>query len=165
MKWTMRWGSHLPILDKVINHTTGNVLELGMGIYSTPYLFWMCLAKNRTLTSYDNNVKYYSMVGKTNNPQHKSYLIEDWDSLELTEQWDVAFIDVDPIPKRAELAKKLMFNARFVILHDTQERDEKYYNYSSIYPLFVYRYDYKKFMPNTSVLSNFERLDFLNGLQ
>ena len=161
MKWTMRWGSHIPILVKLLNHTRGSVLELGMGVYSSPLLFWMCVDAGRKLVSYENSEKYFSMVGKNNNPYHESHLITDWDSIDIEKKWDIVFIDTDPMDIRAKLAKKVATYAKFVVLHDTQPRDDIFYHYTEIYPLFRNRYDYTKYMPNTSVLSNFESLDFL----
>ena len=43
MKIFAGWGSHLPVLIHLMNHTTGDVLELGTGLYSTPYLHHACL--------------------------------------------------------------------------------------------------------------------------
>jgi hypothetical protein len=158
----MHWGSHIPILIKVFEHTQGDILELGMGVYSTPLLFWLCVDNNRKLVSYDNNEQYFSMVGKNNNPLHEAHLITDWNFIDIEKNWDIVFIDVDPMDIRGKLAAKVVNYAKYVILHDTQAREEKYYHYNDIYPLFKYRYNYTKFKPNTSVLSNFESLEFLN---
>jgi hypothetical protein len=162
MKYTMRWGSHIPVLVKLLSITKGDVLELGMGIYSTPLLFWECISKERKLVSYDNNEKYFNMVGNNNNRFHESHLISDWNNLDIEKPWDVVFIDTNPMEVRKELARKVSNHSKFVVLHDTQSRDEIYYHYEEIYPLFKYRFDYTKFIPNTSVLSNFESLEFMN---
>jgi hypothetical protein len=162
MKWTMRWGSHIPVLVKLFSVTKGDVLELGMGIYSSPLLFWMCVDKGRKLVSYENSEKYFSIVGKNNNKLHEAHLITDWDCIDIEKNWDIVFIDTNPMDSRANLAKKVANIANFVVLHDTQSRDEIYYHYEEVYPLFTHRYDYTKFMPYTTVLSNFYNLEFLN---
>ena len=50
-----RYGTHLPCLIKAMEKTTGDVLEMGMGIFSTPYLHYQCILTNRRLTSYEND--------------------------------------------------------------------------------------------------------------
>jgi len=162
MKWTMRWGSHIPVLLKLLPVTKGDVLELGMGVYSSPLLFWSCVDRGRKLVSYENNPKYFDMVGRNNNPLHEAHLITDWNFIDIEKNWDIVFIDTDPMDMRAKFAARVANFARYVVLHDTQPRDEQYYHYNEIYPLFAHRYDYTKFMPNTSVLSNFFNLEFLN---
>jgi hypothetical protein len=162
MKWTMRWGSHIPVLMKLLTCTKGEVLELGMGVYSTPLLFWICVDNGRKLVSYENSEKYFSMVGKNNNKLHEAHLIDDWDSIDIEKSWDIVFIDANPMDARVSLAKKVANYSKFVVLHDTQPKDEIYYHYQEIYYMFKNRYDYTKFMPYTTVLSNFESLEFLD---
>jgi len=162
MKWTMRWGSHIPVLVKLLNRTKGDVLELGMGVYSSPLLFWMCVDAGRKLVSYENSEKYFAMVGNNNNRFHEAHLITDWDCIDIEKNWDIVFIDSNPMDVRAKLAKKVATLANFVVLHDTQPQDEIYYHYEDIYHLFAHRYDYTKFMPYTTVLSNSYNLEFLN---
>lgn len=161
MKWKMHWGSHIPILIKVFEHTKGDILELGMGVYSTPLLFWLCVDSGRKLVSYDNNEKYFDMVGRNNNPLHESHLITDWNTIDIEKNWDIVFIDTEPMDMRAKLTKRVAKLATFIILHDTQPKEEIYYHYEDIYPMFRNRYDYIKFKPYTTVLSNFESLEFL----
>src|SRR3990172_8056396 len=48
------YGTHLPALIKAMEKTDGEVLELGMGIFSTPYLHYQCLLSKRKLVSYEN---------------------------------------------------------------------------------------------------------------
>jgi len=161
MKWKMHWGSHIPVLIKLFEHTKGDVLELGMGVYSTPLLFWLCVDANRKLVSYDNDERYFNMVGRNNNSFHEAHLITDWNFIDIEKKWDIVFIDANPMDTRAKLAKQVANLATFVVLHDTQPKEEMYYHYEEIYPMFRSKYTYTKFMPYTTVLSNFESLDFL----
>lgn len=161
MKWTMRWGSHIPILVKLLSVTTGDVLELGMGIYSTPLLFWMCVSRERKLVSYESSDKYFNMLGKNNNSNHESHLINDWNTIDMDRNWDIVLIDCEPMDIRSKLAARVTHKTKFIVLHDSQPRDDQYYHYEKIYPLFRYRFDYTKFMPHTTVLSNYAELEFL----
>lgn len=162
MKLRMHWGSHIPILIKLFQHTTGTILELGMGVYSTPLLFWLCVDSGRKLVSYENNEKYFNVVGRNNNSLHEAHLIADWNSIDLARIWDITFIDTDPMDMRAILVSKVINNSNYVVIHDSQPKEEIYYHYETIYHLFRYRYDYTKFKPYTTVLSNFKNLEFLN---
>ena len=48
-KTTKDWSSHLPVLIKLMAMTSGDVLEVGTGIYSTPFLHWACFSQGRNL--------------------------------------------------------------------------------------------------------------------
>ena len=60
-------------------------------------------------------------------------------------------IDEGPAEQRIKSIKKLADNVRFFVLHDTED---PIYNYGEIYPMFKYRFDYKKFNVHVTVLSN-----------
>lgn len=163
MKHTFGWGSHIPMLIKVMENTVGDVLELGMGIYSTPVLHWMCSDRKRNLYSYENNKGYFDLFQNGLNEYHKVYLINSFDGVGTEKTWDVVFIDTNPMDSRSPLALGLANNAQIIIVHDSEHREERFYHYRELlYPAFKYRYDYTKFRPNTSVFSNFNNLDFLN---
>ena len=63
------WGSHLPVLKRALEITDGDVLEMGMGIHSTPEMHWSCI--NRNLVSYENDEGYYKRFRKFEEGKHK----------------------------------------------------------------------------------------------
>ena len=67
MKYWPHWASHYPLLIKVMQITSGDVLELGMGMASTPLLHWLCFDTGRNLISYENNKKYYDRQARPKN--------------------------------------------------------------------------------------------------
>lgn len=146
------WGSHLPILKRVLEITDGDVLEMGMGIHSTPEMHWSCLDRN--LVSYENDAGYYKRFKKFEDGKHKVIFVDDWDEAEIEKPWDVALVDHYPHTRRKEDVKRLSNWVKYLIVHDTD-----LFRYSEIYPLFKYRYDYKTVIPNTTVLSNFVSLE------
>lgn len=163
MRHTFNWGSHIPLLIKVIEHTVGDVLELGMGWYSTPLLHWMCSDMKRNLYSYENNKGYFDLFQNGLNEFHKTYLIDSYEGIGVDKNWGVVFIDINPMEIRAPLALSLSKCADTIVVHDSEYREEKFYHYRELlYPAFKYRYDYTKFRPNTSVFSNFNSLEFLD---
>lgn len=155
---SIKYGSHLPVLSKIVEVTKGPILELGMGLYSTPYLHWTCFPTKRELTSYDNNERWIRYFRDSRRDFHKIELITDWDTLEINTFWDIALIDHAPNARRSVEAKRLANNAKYIILHDTEPEHDHLYGYSDIYHLFQYRCNYTKASPNTTVLSNFVNL-------
>ena len=62
MRINITWGSHLPILIKLVGETTGDILELGIGLYSTPFLHWSCFPNKRKLVSYESAEGYIKLL-------------------------------------------------------------------------------------------------------
>ena len=154
MKYYTHWGTHLPILMKIIGITDGAVLELGMGMWSSPYLHWACFEKKRELVSCEANLEYLRMFKWfSHNDYHKMIAIKDWDKAPIERPWDVVLVDHDDIRRSIEI-KRLANYAKYIIVHDTDPKAALGYEYPKIWPLFKYRYDYTKVSPNTSVLSN-----------
>lgn len=158
------WGSHLPVLIKLIPRTTGNILELGTGWYSTPFLHWLCMDQDRQLVSYENDKEYYKLFKPAENELHKVIFVDTWIEADIKKEWGVAFIDFRPKLERRKAVRDLANLAKYIIIHDSDPEINRFYNYTSIYSLFKYRFDYKKFSPNTTVLSNFKDLEFLSDL-
>lgn len=163
MKYDAIWGSHLPILIKVLNISQGPVLEMGMGIFSTPVLHWLCLDSKRELVSYDNTPKYYEMNKTFESPRHKVLLIEndDWDSADIDNtHWGLVFIDHHPTARRGVDAIRMADKADYVVIHDS-DGEHNSFQYDEAYPHYKYRYNWKRKRPYTTVLSNFHDLSNL----
>lgn len=141
--------------------TDGDVLEMGIGLFSTPYLHWACLDK-RKLVSYENNPQYYRYFKSYNGELHEMKFVQDWDQADIEHPWDIAFVDHSPESRRKEDVKRLANFARYLVLHDTEPAREELYGYSEVFPLFKYRYDFVNPRSNTSILSNFNNLENLN---
>lgn len=159
-----QWGSHLPILSKVIERSKGDILELGTGIWSTALIDLMCSETKRKVVSYDNDPAWHSSNLKWQSDYHDIILIPEdgWDGIPLEmKHWGVAFLDHKPAKRRKEDARRLAQHADFVLLHDSEPESDKFFKYSWIYKYYKYRFDYTKTRPNTVVLSNFYDLSFL----
>lgn len=161
MKISPGLSSHFPLLINSFMHTSGDVLELGMGLYSTPLLHWLCADTGRRLVSYENDPKYMKLNDAFAGVNHSVNFIENWDDARIEKKWGLAFIDHAPADRRAADVIRLADLAQIIVVHDTEPRREGYYQYSRMYKYFRYRYDYLKSRPNTSALSNFNSLDFL----
>ncbi len=154
-------GSHLPILIRLVLMTDGPILELGTGFFSTPVLHWLCAEKNRKLVSYDSQERFVEVANNYITDWHEVHLVDDWDKIDISQHWGVAFIDHGPGPRRKVEMARVANNADYVIVHDTEPGNDWYYHFSEVAHLYKYRYDYDRVYPNTSVFSNFKDLSNL----
>lgn len=145
----------MPLLVKVLSISQGDVLEVGTGMFSTPLLHWLCLDQNRNLVSYESQPKWFDMNKAFQSKTHKMFLVDDWGKADIERFWSVAFVDHEPAHRRIEEIKKLADYAQFVVIHDTQPEENKWYKYDRVFPLFKYSYTYTKDKPFTTVVSNF----------
>lgn len=146
----LRAGSHLPVLSTLLENTTGAVLELGCGYYSTPLLFYHCKAYNRPFASYENDndwQKKFEQLG--------TQYTDDWSAVPIDDtHWSIALIDHRPALQRHRDAIRLKDNTDFIVLHDTDPEIEKFYAYRRVWKHFKYVYHFNTVKPFTSVLSN-----------
>jgi hypothetical protein len=162
---SMRYSTHLPVLMEVMNRTKGDVLELGPGVFSTPVLHWMCETKGRNLLSIENYYKWHFICRQYYQTEHHKHLyVKNWDDADnaIKKEWDVVLVDHSPSGRRVEEIKKLANLAKYIVVHDSEPSKDKEYHYSTIYPLFKYRYDFKDADHNTVLLSNLVDLKGFN---
>jgi len=154
MKFSIRYGTHLPVLLRALELTDGPVLELGAGIFSTPVLHWICTRDKRQLVSMDNDPRFYNWAGRFANEYHRLVLVDDWDKVNIGYPWDVVLVDHSPGERRVVEIRRLAFYAKYIIIHDSNGRWNKAYHYDTIYSLFTSLYTFDKVEPSTTVLSN-----------
>lgn len=157
------WGSHLPLLVKVMNISHGPVLELGTGLFSTPVLHWLCIDQNRELSSYENFRQYYELIKPFQSPSHKICYVENdnWKIVNFeSTHWGIVFLDHHPKGRRGKEAMRLANKADYIVVHDA-DREGNPFHLDEAYPLFKYRYTWDRESPHTTVLSNFSNLKHL----
>lgn len=157
----IRMATHVPLLVQVFEISEGDVLEMGTGYFSTLILRWLCEMHDRTLYSFESNKGWYDRAMKKPKPFQKLTYVENWDDADIEREWGMAFIDHGPNHRRQHEIKRLANYAEYIVIHDTEPESEKSYHYSNIWDLFRSRYDYKKCLPWTSVVSNFNDLSDL----
>ena len=165
MNVSLAYGTHLPCLIKAFEKTTGNILELGTGLFSTPYLRYMCILHDRKLTSYENYKEWYDFILKYYklNNNHDLYFIDEYKNAPIDRSWDIVLIDQTPDSSRTEEIIRLKDRAKYIIIHDANPSNDKVTHYSKIYPLFKYRTDWIGDNNRATVLSNIVSLeDFWN---
>lgn len=168
MRISGNYGTHLGPLVAVMPITSGDVLEMGMGFFSTPYLHYHCTLHKRHLTSYDNERGWVKRFGWSDfhnhhyqSEYHDLIYVKSWDDAKIEKPWDIALMDHSPSERRIVDAKKLANLARYIILHDSNEEFNREYHYDQIYPLFKYKKIWDKDARHATILSNFNQLDHL----
>lgn len=161
MKISPDWGSHMPVLMQVLERSTGPILELGTGLFSTPYLHWVSYLQRRELVSFDSEASYLKTFRGYRSDLHKIYHTEDWDTIDIDRHWSVALVDHAPAERRVKEIARLANNTDFVVIHDSDPAVAQHYHYDTVYPLYKYRFDFITGHPNTTVLSNTHDLSFL----
>lgn len=150
--------SHIVPLIRAVEHTTGPILELGMG-FSTIVLHSMCKHTKRPLFSYENDPVWCDKYRGFSTTWHKIQFVDNWEGIMIGAKHSdigVALIDHRPANMRRETAYALKDNAHFIILHDSEPENRRFYGYDKIYPDFKYVYQYAETTPHTAILSNFE---------
>lgn len=163
------YATHLGLLIACMNKTSGDVLELGVGLFSTPYLHYACTGSMRNLLSLENDkgwLRHFKgsefMHFLYSNDYHQLELVDNYENSPLIDKkWDVVLVDQTPDVSRKETVKKLANKAKYIIIHDSNEKYEKVYHYSEIYPLFKYKRVWTLDDRHATVLSNFTPLDDL----
>lgn len=149
------WCTHQPILYQLLQLTNGDILELGLGNYSTP-LISLFTSDKRIAYSYDTEQSWVEKFKPSKN--HKILLQKDFTKTEwhlpylTNKEWGLAFVDNAPGESRASNIFKLRNNAQIVLVHDSQEAG---YKYEPVFNLYKYRTRFKDFSTTTEILSNF----------
>ena len=161
MQVSQNYGTHLGALIKVMSLTSGDVLELGTGVFSTPYLHYACLLAKRHLVSYDNDARWMHWVDYYKGPYHEIKYVKKWEDADIEKPWDMVLVDHTPSIRRKEDIKRIANLAKYIIIHDSSETYHDTYAYHEIYPLFKYRKDWTFDHRPATVLSNFVDLEDL----
>lgn len=149
------YGSHRPVLGLALAALPrGPVLELGMGNASTPYLRDICERQGcRLLCSYDHDAEW-AVSFKPGAGQLVRY-VASFDQVPIEDRlWAVALVDHAPAHRRITEIERLREYAMLIVVHDTEPKHARAYNYEPILTSFRYRWDYRPAgLPHTTVVS------------
>lgn len=148
------YATHLPALMACLARSSGPVLELGCGAYSTPSLSEVCRIQGRRLVSADNNRAWYERIAESFNGMHEVVHVPDWSASPLPDQyWGVALVDHSPANQRIVDVRRLAkAGTELIVLHDTDKPE--FYGYRPLFDEFKHHYTYKTLTPWTTVFSN-----------
>jgi hypothetical protein len=160
-RYTPAWGSHLPILSRVLSVSTGMMMECGIGFHSTPIMHFFSIEHQQPVYSYESDKTWYETHKYWRNNLHKIELVTDWDTIPIEKHhWGIILIDHEANRRSIEAIRAAQY-ADYVILHDSNERYNRLYHYERVYPYYKYRYIYDKVPNHTTILSNFIPVDKL----
>lgn len=170
------WGTHSAPLITVVNNTTGPVLEMGSGDFSTPLLHALCAKNNRMLVTADMDSKWLSYFKDLATSHHifqnvDPYWIDgrynpSWDKVGGNQLWDVVFIDHSPGRRRVADIIRLRPVTKIFVVHDTEANPEADYGYEPTLSSFKYKYVYDRFPTQTTVVSDvIDVRNFFKGIK
>ena len=159
---SLRYSSHFPLLIRAEEGTTGPVLELGTGSFSTPVLHWLC-APSRRLVSMESHSFYSKRLLPFASAWHEIVCVTEWDAAPVEQPWSVVLVDHEQDRRKIEIARLAPW-ADLVVVHDTEGRYEKNYHMRAAMDAYRYRYTLDAVRPSTTILSNtVSDLDALYG--
>jgi len=142
---------------KVLPLTTGPVLELGTGMYSTCYLHWACFPTKRTLVTYEGQAAWMDFAQQFAADFHTVQHITDWDAVDLSAPWSVVLVDHDIANVLRGKAVEKVAHAEYVVCHDSNRPGK--YGYDVVFPQFKYQWQHRVGRnPYTTVVSNIHDL-------
>ncbi len=148
-------ATHIPLLVRVFDLSEGDVLEIGTGYFSTLLLHWLATISRRHVYSYESKSAWYQRAKKYESEFHHIVFCGDWDQADFDQRhWGLVFVDHSPGRRRPVEVARLANKADYIVIHDTDPEREGHYEFSRIWGLFKYRYDYTRLWPNSSVVSN-----------
>lgn len=115
------WGSFMVPLTACLAATSGPVLEVGIGEWSTPFLTRYCLAAGRKLLSVDEDPEWIELFKSYAVGSHVVERVRyDVFLPEAAKQdWSVVFLDQSPGGKcRADAAMMFRNTAEYIVSHD-----------------------------------------------
>jgi hypothetical protein len=157
MNVSIRYSTHLPVLLEAIKRTTGDVLELGPGVFSTPVLHWLTETQRRRMLTIETDPNWMYFCMKYYRTSHHKFLqVKNWDEAKdvISKPWDVALVDHSPSERRIKEIEILAPFAKYIIVHDADDKGDSNYHFSTIKSLFKYYWRFERIEPQTAVYSN-----------
>jgi hypothetical protein len=155
VKTPFLWGSHMACLVTAVINTTGPVLELGTGDFSTTILHALCKAQNRALWSVDTDEAWMTYFLDLENDLHVFHHTHD--TVDFTKNngtyWGVVFIDQHPKAQRNPSFLNLLDRADVFVLHDSQNAALSD-DFKKVFHTFKYQYTDIRYTVETTVVSN-----------
>ncbi len=158
------YGTHMAPLLTVVSNTSGPILEMGSGDFSTPLLHAVCSAKKRLLFTTDTDRSWLNNFVDLENDWHTFKYVpvydddwqlnphpELWDEVGANTHWSVVLIDHRPGERRIQDVVRLRNNADVFVVHDSQQPS---YGYDAVLNTFKYKYVYERYTTQTTIVSD-----------
>jgi hypothetical protein len=154
LKDVQNWDNHRHLLWEALELTKGEIVEMGMGQGSTPFLHQYAKDSDRDLFSYDNNLSWYEKFTHFTSKNHILTYTIDWDLVSTKHKYpDLVFIDHAPGERRYIDVKLFANKAKIIVIHDSEPAATGYMM-DKIWHLFKYRKDFKSEGAWATMVSN-----------
>lgn len=150
------YATHIPLFAACLAGTSGPVLELGGGWYSTPLIHALC--RDRRVVTLESDPELAARLAAAfANGRHTVRHVSDWAAAEEPdwEDWELAFIDHAPAERRRLELARLRGNADIIVVHDS---DVPFYGLEPELARFTHRVDYVLIWPHTTAVSDLDKL-------
>jgi hypothetical protein len=158
-------SSHQRLLIAAALRTTGPILELGCGWYSTPLLHEIAVVGQRYLVTLDSQEPWLGQFRpELEHRYHQLKLVDWWEDAKLDPRdygllparWSLVFVDHGPAVERYYVTKRLLTPAHqeptVFVFHDTEEG--RAYGYDRILPKFKFTWVDESQPVHTTLASN-----------
>jgi hypothetical protein len=151
----LQYSTHLPALAEAILLTKGPVLEVGVGLASTPFLEHLCDYLPRDLFHAESNPEWAAFM----KPRRGVTMLKhdtDFAALALAPRWGVVFLDQGPLgSERWPWAIEALPIADLVVIHDACRAHEGTFRlWEKAAPRAKFMRLYDRISPQTMILSN-----------
>lgn len=155
LKDVQNWDNHRHLLWDALNATTGDVVEMGMGQGSTPFLHQYCKDSGRKLFSYDSSLEWANKFAHYSSDSHIIAQVSDWDIVSETHPSPaVVLIDHAPGERRYIDVQRFANTAKVLVIHDSEPAATGYMM-DKIWGLFKHRRDHTSPGAWATAVSNF----------
>ena len=163
------YGTHFPVLATIAANTSGPILEMGCGDYSTPMLHALCAPTKRMLVSTDADKRWLELFVDMQRDWHTFTYVPAyephsernnlgfsvgqhvWDTIGSDTHWSMVFIDHTPGLRRVDDIARLRSHTDIFVIHDAQD---KWFGYDEAVKTFKYIYEYRRYHVTTLVVSD-----------
>lgn len=158
------YGTHMEVLLAAVMNTTGPILEMGCGDFSTPLIHAICSQKKRYILSTETDKSWLSLFLDLKRDWHHFLYVpvydDDltlnpkphlWNEVGNDRHWGVVFIDHRPGERRVIDIQRLRKNTDIFVIHDTETAS---YHYEPLLSTFKYKYLHNRYTTYTAVVSD-----------
>lgn len=143
------YSTHQEALVFAALSTSGSILELGCGNYSTPILNQICNLQKRDFKIISSNKNWLDKYDYVLNKE----LISKWESYVFKEKYGMVFLDNEQLTiNRLELIPKIFKITNTIVVHDADVMS-KWKNWQ-LYTINKKITWFKKYTPHTAIIEN-----------
>lgn len=165
------YNTHLKLLLKACEQTTGAIVELGCGDYSTPVLHERF--PERQIISVENSQDWIMKFSHLRTDKHTFILVKDFANFSMpVPACGTLFVDCDPGKQRRGIVLSQRDNASMMVVHDTEPGCHEDYAWGNCFSTDYFKFCHQEvdefywgensdvlYRRGTTVVSNFKKLE------